>query len=325
MPEAGDVRGAASGLRIIFMGTSPLSRACLQAILEQPGLRVAAVVTQPDRAKGRSLSVQPSPAKELAILRNLPVLQPEKARDEHFIAGLEKLAPDLILVAAYGHILPPAILQLPRFGCLNVHMSLLPKYRGAAPIQWALLNGDAVTGVTIMKMDAGMDTGDILAQTSTPILPADDAQTLHDRLACLGAELLVGTIPEYVAGRIQPRPQPADGVSHAPKIKKEDGRIDWSQSARAIGNRVRAFTPWPGAFTFFSAEPRKLLLKLWKVEVAEGSGDPGTVVASGKRGVLVACGQAALRILELQIEGGRRMSAQEFLAGHSFQPGQRLG
>jgi methionyl-tRNA formyltransferase len=293
---------------------------------------------------------------------------------------------------AYGQILPPAILDLPRHGCLNIHASLLPQYRGAAPIQWAIANGDTETGVTIMKMDAGLDTGPIVSQRRTPIRPEDDSATLHDRLARLGAELLVQTIPDYVAGKIQPVPQPAEGASHAAKIKKEDGRIDWNQPAQTIWNRLRAFTPWPGAFTFLpnppsvgrapagtkpagevrssragssgavrsdrlasslappdetgSVQPKPQLLKIWKVEVIEKSGGaacradpgcaggfaearaserrPGEILSADKTGIVVGCGQNALRILELQREGGRRMSAVEFLAGHALKTGGKF-
>ena len=221
---------------------------------------VVAVVTQPDKPKGRELKLTPSPVKILAEKLNLPVLQPLKARDEKFIAELRELKPDLMVVVAYGQILPQAILDLPPHGCLNVHTSLLPKYRGAAPIQWAIANGEPETGVTIMKMDAGLDTGPILSTRRTPILPADDSQSLHDRLAQLGAELLVETIPDYVAGKISPQPQPAEGSSYAAKIKKEDGRIDWNQPAEKIWNRLRAFTPWPGAFTFLPGESESKLV-----------------------------------------------------------------
>jgi methionyl-tRNA formyltransferase len=272
------------------------------------------------------------------------------------------LQPDLIIVVAYGQILPPAILDLPRHGCLNIHPSLLPKYRGAAPIQWAIANGDTETGVTIMKMDAGLDTGPIVSQRRTPIRSEDDSATLHDRLAQLGAELLVQTIPDYVAGKIQPVPQPAAGASRAAKIKKEDGRIDWNQPAQTIWNRLRAFTPWPGAFTFLSkamegtassvpsfaksqgsdeALPSKMI-KIWKAEVIEEvSGrdsalrrpdaaarrphlgqKPGEILSADKTGIVVGCGQNALRILELQREGGRRLTAAEFLAGHSIKVGE---
>jgi len=314
-----------SGLRIVFMGTPALARVSLEALLREPDFQVIAVVTQPDRPKGRDLKLRPSPVKEVAVRASVPVLQPEKARDENFISELRRLQPDLIAVAAYGQILPRSVLELPRFGCLNVHTSLLPKYRGAAPIQWAILNGDPETGVTIMKMDAGLDTGDILTQRTTPIQPADNAQTLHDRLAQLGAELLVRTIPDYIAGKIQPRPQPPEGVSHAPKLKKEDGRIDWNLPASAIVNRIRAFTPWPGAFTFSSAQPHAQLLKIWVGEIVARSGQSGEILQADKSGIVVGCGQESLRIVTLQREGGRRMAAAEFLAGHPLKVGETFG
>ena len=209
-----------TALRIIFLGTAELSCASLQALADDPQFQIAAVVTQPDRPKGRELKPQPSPVKSLALRLGLPVFQPERVRNEKFIAELGELKPDLIVVVAYGQILPPVILDLPRHGCLNVHTSLLPKYRGAAPIQWAIANGDTETGVTIMKMDVGLDTGEIVATRRTPILPEDNSATLHDRLAQLGAELLAQTIPEYVAGKIKPVPQPAAGASSRQKSKR---------------------------------------------------------------------------------------------------------
>jgi len=311
-----------TALRIIFMCTAELSCASLEALARDPQFQIAAVVTQPDRPKGRDLKPQPSPVKSLALKLGLAVLQPARARDEQFINALRELKPDLIVVVAYGQILPPSILDLPRFGCLNVHTSLLPKYRGAAPIQWAIANGDVETGVTIMKMDAGLDTGPMVSQRRTAILPADDSITLHDRLAQLGAELLTRTIPEFVAGKIQPRPQPVEGISYAAKIKKEDGHIDWNQPAQTIWNRLRAFTPWPGAFTFLPAQPKPHLLKIWKAEIIEKSGGAGEIVSADKTGIVVGCGQDALRILELQREGGRRLSAAEFLAGHPLKCGE---
>jgi methionyl-tRNA formyltransferase len=207
---------------------------------------------------------------------------------------------------------------------VNVHTSLLPKYRGASPIQSAILNGEAETGVTIMKMDVGLDTGDILTQRATPIHAADNAATLHDRLAQLGAELLVETIPGYVAGKIQPRPQQHELATHVAKIKKEDGRIDWKQPAPAISNRIRAFTPWPGAFTYLPATPQPMLLKVWQAEVIDEAGIPGAIRAADKHGIVIACGAGALRITSLQRDGGRRMTAGEFLAGHPLSPGTVL-
>lgn len=314
-----------SQLRIIFMGTAELACASLLALTRQKDFAVVAVVTQPDRPKGRDLKLTPSPVKEVALLAGLPVLQPERARRDSFIQELRQFEPDLIVVAAYGQILPQTVLDLPRFGCLNVHTSLLPKYRGAAPIQWAILNGDAETGVTIMKMDAGLDTGDILTQQTTPIRAEDNSQTLHDRLAELGATLLTQTIRDYAAGQITPHPQPSEGVSHARKITKEDGLLDWAKPARELLNRLRAFTPWPGVFTHLPAQPRPHTLKIWQVEVLDQSGRPGEIVSADKLGIIVGCGEQSLRILSLQREGGRRMTSQEFLAGHPLKPGDKLG
>ena len=313
-------------LNIIFMGTAELACASLQALFRDPAFSISAVITQPDRPKGRDLKLQPSPVKQLALRAGLDVRQPERARHPAFLEVLRALQPDLIAVAAYGQILPPAILELPRFGCLNVHASLLPRHRGAAPIQWAILEGDAATGVTIMKMDAGLDTGDMLTKAVTPISDADNAQTLHDRLAELGAALLVRTIPEYVAGRITPQAQSAESATYARKITKHDGRLDWTQPARTLWNRLRAFNPWPGAFTFLPAESRPRLLKIWAAEIVPSStGQPGRVIAADKGGVLVGCGENALRISTLQLEGGRRLGAAEFLAGHPLRSGTVVG
>jgi methionyl-tRNA formyltransferase len=324
-------------IKTIFMGTAELACASLEALRRASDVQLIAVVSQPDKPKGRDLKLQPTPVKAAAVSAALPVLQPARARDAAFIEQLRGLQPDLIAVAAYGQILPQAILDLPRYGCLNVHTSLLPKYRGAAPIQWAILEDEPETGVTIMKMDAGLDTGDILMQVTTPITAADNAQTLHNWLAGLGAELLVSIIPAYVAGRITPRPQPKEGVSYARRLTKEDGRLDWTQPARSLWNRVRAFTPWPGAFTFQQIEGKPRLLKIWSAQV-EGTGflhfaqdeppitgQPGEVLRADKSGIVVACGKHLLRILELQLEGGRRLSAAEFLAGHDLPPGTVLG
>ena len=227
------------------MGTAELSCASLERLVDTNGFSVLAVVTQPDKPKGRELKLTPSPVKVLAEKLQLPVLQPLKAREEAFASQLRALKPDLMVVVAYGQILPQRLLDLAPYGCLNVHTSLLPKYRGAAPIQWAIAEGELETGVTIMKMDAGLDTGPVLTTRRTPILSTDDSQTLHDRLAQLGAGLLAETIPDYVAGKILPQPQPTEGASYAPKIKKEDGRIDWSQPAGRSGTGSAPSRPGP--------------------------------------------------------------------------------
>ena len=301
------------------MGSAGLACPGLRALCRHPEFEVAAVVTQPDRAKGRELKLSPSPVKACALEERLPVLQPERARSEAFIQELRQLAPDLIVVIAYGQILPRAILDLPRHGCLNVHTSLLPKFRGAAPIQWAILEDEKETGVTIMKMDEGLDTGDIVSMERTPIAPEDNSSMLHDRLGQMGAELLLRTIPDYVAGKITPQKQPAEGASYARKIKKEDGLIDWTLPSRKIWNMVRAFVPWPVAHTHFSEKDKTCLLKVWNaVEEPAMSGEPGTVLQADKSGLVVACGTGALRILTLQREGGRKLPAHEFIAGHQL-------
>ena len=312
-------------LRIVFMGTPDIACPTLQALAIAPDCEVVGVVAQPDKPKGRDLKLQPPPVKELALRLGVPVLQPVRAREEAFLAQLRELRPDLIAVLAYGQILPQAVLDLPQHGCLNVHTSLLPRWRGAAPIQWAILEGDGETGVTIMRMDAGLDTGGVVATCATPIAPDDTAQTIHDRLGVLGAELLVRTISRYVAGEALPRTQPTEGVTYARKLTKEDGRLDWSQPARVLHNRLRAFTPWPGAFTFLPAQPRPLLLKVWRAEIASAANlqwapatQPGQVLAADKSGLVIACREGALCLLEVQKEGSRRMTAAEFLSGHSL-------
>ena len=314
-----------AALRLLFMGTAKLSCTVLQALADCADFQLVAVVTQPDRPKGRQLKLQASPVKELALQLGLPVLQPERAREPLFLAHLRQLAPDLIAVAAYGQILPPTILELPRLGCLNVHTSLLPRYRGAAPIQWTILHDEPQTGVTIMKMDAGLDTGPILTQAQTDITAQDTSETLHERLGQMGGQLLCQTIPGYVSGHLRPYPQPAEGATLAPRIKKEDGRIDWSQGARAIWNRVRGLVPWPGAFAFLPKPTGPELLKIWQAEPAEISGPAGQVLQADRNGILVGCGRDALRVLQLQREGGRRLSAQDFLSGHPLARGQQLG
>jgi methionyl-tRNA formyltransferase len=313
-----------AALRIIFMGTPDLAAESLRALLREPAFQIVAVVTQPDRPKGRDMKLQPSPVKQHALEAGLPVLQPERARDEKFIAELRALRPELIAVAAFGQILPRAILDLPRLGCLNVHTSLLPKYRGASPIQSAILNGDETTGVTIMQMDVGLDTGDMLMQKATPIRDEDNAATLHDRLAEMGAALLVETIHGLVAGTVHGFKQDNALATHVAKIRKEDGRIVWTQPARSIWNRIRAFTPWPGAFTFLPASPQPLMLKIWDAEIVWGRGNAGEILSADKTGIVIGCGEDALCVRALQREGGRRMTAQEFLAGNSLAVGTKL-
>jgi methionyl-tRNA formyltransferase len=311
-------------LPIVFMGTADLAGASLQALLASDQFAVMAAVTRPDRPRGRDLKARPPVVKTISEKAGRPVLQPESARDPAFAAALRALQPEIIVVAAYGQILPRQVLELPRFGCLNVHVSLLPKYRGAAPIQWAILNDEPETGVSIMKMAAGLDTGDVLSRRATPIGPDETAAALHDRLAAMGAELLVATIPPYVEGAITPQPQDEAAATYARKITKEDGRMDWTQSAPALRNRMRAFTPWPGAYGYWAAGGQPRLVKFWRAQVERRQGPPGHVLQADKAGLVVACGTDALRIEQLQLEGGRKMSAAEFLTGHDLKPGVKI-
>ena len=311
-------------LRIVFFGTAELavaSLANLAALASKSDCELLAVVTQPDKPRGRDLLLQPSPVKAAALRLQLPVLQPKRARDETFLQELRQLAPDLIVVVAYGQILPQALLDIPKHGSLNVHTSLLPRHRGAAPIQWAILNGDSETGVTIMKMDAGLDTGPILAERRTPICDSDTAQTLHDRLAPLGAELLVETISPWISGKIRPRQQP-EGGSYARKIEKADGLIDWQESAEEVWRKIRAFTPWPGAFSYLQTGAQKRLIKIWEATPTEQSGAPGTILTVSREGFTVAAGSGSIAISSVQPEAKKRMTAREFLAGNPLSPGQ---
>jgi methionyl-tRNA formyltransferase len=310
-------------VKAVFFGTAEIACPSLEALAESGIAKVVAVVSQPDRPRGRDLKLQPTAVKSLALKLEIPVLQPERARNESFLAELRALAPDLIVVMAYGQILPTVLLEIPPHGCVNIHTSILPKYRGAAPIQWALLNGDIETGVTLMKMDAGMDTGPVITVARTPIDAEDNAETIHDKLALLGASLLVEKLPEYINGSLKPVSQP-DGATHARKITKQDGRLNWNDSAEAIWNRIRALTPWPGTYAFIPAEPKPQLLKIWKAKPTPLSGPPGEVLAIEKEGVIVACGSGALQLLELQREGGKRLPARDFVLGCPIRVGQRL-
>ena len=310
-------------VKAVFFGTAEIACPSLEALAESGFAKVAAVVSQPDRPSGRDLKLHPTAVKALALKLEIPVLQPDRARNESFLAELRAIAPDVIVVMAYGQILPQALLEIPPHGCVNIHTSILPKYRGAAPIQWALLNGDPETGVTLMKMDAGMDTGPMIAVARTPIADEDNAETIHDRLAAMGASLLVQKLPEYLDGSLKPTPQP-QGATHARKITKEDGRLNWNDSAQSLWNRVRALTPWPGTFTFIPAEPKPLLLKVWKAKPTTGNGAPGEVLKIDKDGLIVACGKDALQLLELQREGGKRLPARDFVLGCPIRVGQRL-
>ncbi len=264
--------------------------------------------------------MQPTPVKAAALELGLECFQPLKAKDPESLEWIRSKNPDLIVVAAYGQILPQVLLDIPRFGCINVHTSLLPKYRGAAPIQWAILEDCHETGVTLMKMNAGLDTGDILAVRCTPIKNEYDAGTLHDHLAKLGGELLVETLPDYFAGKITPRPQPEEGISYARKITKEDGHLDWNLPVRKLFCRIRAFNPWPGTYCFINyPSGKRELIKIWKAIAIEKkiSAKPGTILNVNKNeGIIeIACSNGVLHILTLQREGKKRMDTSNFLTG----------
>ena len=302
------------------MGTPAFACPILKALLVRPD-PVVGVVCQPDRPRGRGLAVTPPEVKRLALARGLPVLQPERVRDAAFQDALRALAPDLIVVAAYGKILPRAILDLPSRGCINVHASLLPRHRGAAPIPWAILAGDSVTGVTIMAMNEEMDAGDMLLTRETPIVPSDTGGMLTDRLARLGAEAITEAIDGLQASTLPYVPQPPVGITFAPRIERAQGRLDWSRTAEELERRVRALAPAPSAFTSVAGKR----LKIHQAALAPGQGDPGRVLGASPEGILVAAGTGALRLLEVQPEGRRRMRAAEFVAGHPLPPGTCLG
>jgi methionyl-tRNA formyltransferase len=308
--------------RTVFMGTPAFACPILEALLARPD-PVVGVVCQPDRPRGRGLGVSPPEVKRLAAQHGVPVLQPERVRDAAFLDALRGLAPDLIVVAAYGRILPRAVLDLPRRGCINVHASLLPRHRGAAPVAWTILSGDARTGVTIMAMNEEMDAGDVLLQRETAVRPDDTAGTLLDRLAGLGASAIGEAIDGLQAGTLRPTPQPATGVTFAPRIEREHGRIDWSRPAVELERQVRSLAPAPSAFTALGGR----LLKVHRAQVdpTAPAAAAGRVTATGPGGIVVATGSGALRLLEVQLEGRRRLPAAEFLAGHVITPGTCLG
>lgn len=277
------------------------------------------VLTQPDRPAGRGLHPAPSAVKRYAHAHRIPVLQPARLRDAPEVEQVRALRPDALVVAAYGLLLPPSLLEAGRYGALNIHASLLPRWRGAAPIQRALLAGDSETGISIMQMETGLDTGPVLLQQRVKIAPDADAGTLHDQLAALGATAIVAALAEIEAGRARATPQPADGVTYAAKIDKRETRLDWSRPALELERTVRAFRPAPGAFALRDGEP----LKIWRSRVVNGSGQPGSVL-DVREDIVVACGERALAVSELQRAGGRRQPAAEYLRGHALAPGARF-
>lgn len=308
--------------RVIFMGTPAFALPSFQAICESED--VIAVVTQPDRPKGRSRTLTPPPIKVAALEKGLPVYQPERLKkDPLFTLTLSELSPDLIIVVAFGQILPEGVLEIPSLGCINLHSSLLPKHRGAAPIQWALIHGEEETGVTTMQMDAGMDTGPILKQRSVRINPDETAETLSPRLADLGAALLLETVASLKDGVLKAIPQDGSMATMAPLLKKEDGLIRWEESAQAVYNRWRGLTPWPGTMTFFGRERWKI--PSLQVGEPEGRwGMPGEVLKLSEKGLEVAAGRGYILIKGLQPEGKRKMTPHEYAVGHRIEKGSFL-
>ncbi len=331
LPSTGSSGAPSPSLRIAFAGTPAFASAALVAILDA-GFTVPLVLTQPDRPAGRGLQLQASPVKALALQRGLALAQPHSLKLDgrwpqdaaQARQALQQAAPDVLVVAAYGLILPPWTLALPGLGCINIHGSLLPRWRGAAPIQRAIEDGDTDTGITIMQMDAGLDTGPMLLAESLQIGADDTAQTLQERLAQLGARLIVRALLDAAAGRLVAQPQPAEGASYAAKIGKAEAAIDWAAPASLLERRLRAFDPFPGASFMLDGAP----VKLWRARVVDAPGaaaPPGTVVDAGASRIVVACGEAALELLLLQRSGGRRVTAVQFLHAHPVNAGRVLG
>ncbi len=306
-------------MRIIYMGTPDIAVPVLEMLIHGDE-QLIAVVSQPDRPKGRGRKLARTPVKKTAKAHGIPVLQPENANTDKFREQLKELKPNLILVMAYGQILRPEIIDLPAYGCINLHTSLLPKYRGAAPIQWAIINGDMQTGVTAMQMDQGMDTGGIIKQLTVPIDDCDTAGTLHDKLAQAGAELMVEVFEDMKTNPLEPIPQDNGKACYAPMLKKQDGQIDWRLPAQVIRNRIRALDPWPGSYTFLSHKR----LVIWSAELADGKGEPGLILEAGPDGLVVACKEGALKITECQPSGKRRMSSGDYQCGNLIEPGMKF-
>ena len=300
--------------RVIFMGTPEFAVPCLAALHEH--CEVLGVVTQPDKPRGRGKKLQPTPVKAWAVAHELPVWQPEKVKTAEFTQFLQAQKPDLIVVVAFGQILSQAILDIPPYGCINVHASLLPRYRGAAPMQWCIINGEQETGVTTMFMDAGLDTGDMLLRQTMPIGPDTTLAEAHDGLMAMGADVLLQTLTQLSDGTLQRTPQTGES-NYAPMLTKETGHIDWRQGAQQVHNLVRGLDSWPGAYTYLGAEK----YKIWRTQLTTQSttAAPGTLLAADKQqGLLVATGDGVLRVLELQAPGKKRMAVADYLNGHGF-------
>lgn len=303
-------------MKLIFAGTPEFAAQALSAIVAA-GHQVALVLTQPDRPAGRGMALQPSAVKNVAQAHGIEVFQPLTLKDAEAQAKIAAVGAEVMVVAAYGLILPQAVLDMPRFGCINIHGSLLPRWRGAAPIQRALLAGDAETGVCIMQMEAGLDTGPVLLRGALPIAATDTTASLHDRLAELGARLCVEALGQLP---LPAEPQPGEGVTYAHKIEKAEAVIDWTKSAAELDRHIRAFNPFPGAQALFGGQT----VKLWQATPVAGSGPVGSVLAVDKKRIVIACGEGALAVSELQKAGGKRLPVQQFLAGHPLKVGDRF-
>jgi methionyl-tRNA formyltransferase len=303
-------------MKLIFAGTPEFAAQALDAIVAA-GHEVALVLTQPDRPAGRGMALQPSPVKKLALEKGIEVFQPLTLKDAEAQAKVAAVGAAVMVVAAYGLILPQAVLDMPTFGCINIHASLLPRWRGAAPIQRALLAGDAETGVCIMQMEAGLDTGPVLLRGAFPIAAEDTTVSLHDRLAALGGELIVEALGKLP---LPAEAQPEEGVTYAHKIEKAEALIDWRKSAVELDRHIRAFNPFPGAQALFGGHT----VKLWAAQPGHGQGEIGTVLAVDRKEIVIACGQGALAVSELQKAGGKRLPVQQFLAGHPLKVGDRF-
>lgn len=307
-------------MKIIFMGTPDFAAASLEALIDSRH-EIQAVVTQPDKPKGRKGELTPSPVKVVAEGKGIKVYQPLKVRDEEFVETLRAYNPDVIVVVAFGQIIPLSILKMPKFGCVNIHGSLLPKYRGAAPIQWAVLDGEKETGITTILMDEGIDTGDILLKKTIKIDTDETSGSLFDKLMALGAETILETLDELEKGNLTPTKQGESPTAYAKMLTKAMGLIDFTRSAKELDCFVRGMDPWPSAYTLLSGKT----LKLWKVRAVEGSGKAGSVIDIGKESFTIACGEGAIEVLEVQLEGKKRMSAGDFLKGSTLNIGQELG
>ena len=307
-------------MKIIFMGTPDFAAASLEALIDSRH-EIQAVVTQPDKPKGRKGELTPSPVKVIAKREGIKVYQPLKVRDEEFVKTLRAYNPDVMVVVAFGQIIPLSILKMPKYGCVNIHGSLLPKYRGAAPIQWAVLDGEKETGITTILMDEGIDTGDILLKKTIKIDTDETSGSLFDKLMALGAETILETLDELEKGSLTPTKQGESPTAYAKMLTKAMGLIDFTKSAKELDCFVRGMNPWPSAYTLLSGKT----LKLWKVRAVDGSGKAGSVIDIDKESFTIACGEGAIDVLEVQLEGKKRMSAGDFLKGSTLNIGQELG